>query len=190
MSLGRRTRFKNHASALWKLALSFRKRNWELSDYPVRVRSQEVNLQIGPSRRVPAFAAEIINWSLSGVGNSPEEALENLKNNFEAVKRQRRVEGKPLLRPGTRLPIEFASTDRIDIHPELSKDFIQCVLGLESAWISDESSLWDFHSDETNDFLFARIREIYGVDVSDIKSAKLSEILDRISNARTPHAPT
>jgi len=58
------------------------------------------------------------------------------------------------------------------------------VLNLEWAWISDESSLWDFHGDENNEALVARIKEIYGVDVSDIQAAKLSEILERIATQR------
>jgi hypothetical protein len=55
------------------------------------------------------------------------------------------------------------------------------VLGLDWAWISDESSLWDFHHDETNDALISKIDEVYGVDVSDIQSARLTEILERIA---------
>ncbi len=61
-----------------------------------------------------------------------------------------------------------------------SEEFIQKVLDLEWAWISDGSSLWDFHTEETNDLLYVRIREVYGVDVSDIKSGKLWEIFERI----------
>ncbi len=61
-----------------------------------------------------------------------------------------------------------------------SEEFIQKVLDLEWAWISDGSSLWDFHTEETNDLLYVRIREVYGVDVSDIKSGKLREIFERI----------
>jgi hypothetical protein len=55
------------------------------------------------------------------------------------------------------------------------------VLRLDWAWISDESSLWDFHHQETNAALVAKIREVYGVDVSDIESANLADILDRIA---------
>ena len=58
------------------------------------------------------------------------------------------------------------------------------ILNLDWAWISDESSLWDFHSSKDNGELIAKIREIYGVDVSDIESARLSEILDRIASNR------
>jgi hypothetical protein len=50
-----------------------------------------------------------------------------------------------------------------------------------------KSSLWDFHGDETNDALHAKIKEVYGVDVSDIKSGNLSEILERIAASRKPN---
>jgi len=66
-------------------------------------------------------------------------------------------------------------------HPELAEDFIHRVLNLDWAWISDESSLWDFHHDETNNILIPRIKEVDGIYVSDIQSAKVSEILERIA---------
>ena len=69
-------------------------------------------------------------------------------------------------------------------HPELAEDFVRRVLGLDWAWISDESSLWDFHTSETNELLCTKIMQVYGVDVSDIESGKLSEILDRIAATR------
>ena len=89
--------------------------------------------------------------------------------------------GETLHRPGDKVPIQFASQERIKRHEELAEEFVQKVLGLERAWISDESSLWEFHAEETNDRLFAKIEEIYGIDVSDIESARLCEIFDRIS---------
>jgi hypothetical protein len=82
-------------------------------------------------------------------------------------------------------PIEFASQVRVSVNGELSEDFIRRVLGLDEAWISDESSLWDFHADADNEQLYAKIREVYGVDVWDIRSARLSEVFDRIANSRT-----
>ena len=65
-------------------------------------------------------------------------------------------------------------------HPELTRDFAHRVLGLEWVWISDSSSLWDFHGDLTNDSLVEKIRSVYGIDVSDIASANLADIFDRI----------
>lgn len=47
-------------------------------------------------------------------------------------------------------------------------------------FISDESSLWDFHTEETNEHLFEKILEIYEVDVSDIENGNLVEIFKRI----------
>jgi hypothetical protein len=77
--------------------------------------------------------------------------------------------------------LEFASRTRVSAHPELVEDFTRRVLNLDWAFISDESSLWDFHEAGTNGALIARIKEVYGVDVSDIESAKLAEILERIA---------
>jgi hypothetical protein len=63
----------------------------------------------------------------------------------------------------------------------LADDFIRRVLNKDAVWISDESSLWDFHRQDTNAALVAKIREVYGVDVSDIESGNLADILDRIA---------
>ncbi len=69
----------------------------------------------------------------------------------------------------------------MDANPELAEDFVRRVLNLDWAWISDESSLWDFHDSDDNQALIAKINEVYGVDISDIESAKLWQILDRIA---------
>ncbi len=121
-----------------------------------------------------------MNWpGMSGGGSTKLEALEELRKGLDRLKAAKQT----LPRPGTRVPIEFAARDRVDQHPKLAKDFIQRVLGVECAWISDESSLWDFHGDETNDRLNEKICQIYGVDVSDISSGKLADIFDRITKS-------
>jgi hypothetical protein len=179
------THLLDQGRASWKLCLSFRKRDWKLSDYPISIRTQESDpAQIGTRRYVPPYAASIVNWHLTGTGGSKPEALQSLEAAFEVVKAERRISGDPLPRPGTRVPIKFASCDRVDSHLDLKVDFVHRVLGFEWAFISDESSLWDFHDDETNDALIAKIREVYGVDVSDIESANVWEILDRIDAIR------
>jgi hypothetical protein len=180
------TRFSNQLRAFWKFCLSFHKHDWDLDDYPVVFRTQKPDPgSIFHSSRFTLhhYLASIVNWHLTGGGDSREEALQKLSDTFAAAKAKKRETGEPLPRPGTRVPIEFASQDRVNSHPALSDDFIHSVLEIESAWISDESSLWDFHTDETNDALCARIKEIYGVDVSDIKSGRLCEIFDRIAVA-------
>jgi hypothetical protein len=86
-----------------------------------------------------------------------------------------------MIRPGVNAPIEFATQELVSANRELSEDFTRRVLNLDWAWISDESSLWDFHTDETNEQILGKIFEVYGVDVSDIDSARVSEILNRIA---------
>ena len=114
-----------------------------------------------------------------GDGETEIEALEKLRENFESHKRT----GKKLPRPGTRVPIEFAARDRLARHAKLQEDFVRRVLDIQWAWISDESSLWDFHKDETNAQLVEKILTIYRVDVSDISSGNLADIFDRIESS-------
>ena len=127
------------------------------------------------------WTASVINWpGMSASANSRVEALAELRKNFDRF----RATHPSLPRPGTKVPIEFAASERIGQHSELAKDFVERVLGLDWAWISDESSLWDFHEDETNESLTDKIRHVYGVDVSDISSGNLADIFDRILEHR------
>jgi hypothetical protein len=177
-------RLSESVVAAWKLFLSFRKRSWILSDYPVVVRPQNAAGDLGytsPRFKPYKYIARIVNWSLAGGGETPEEAMRELRVNFENAATARRRKGMLLPRPGTAMPVEFASQEQVNAHGDLVDDFVRRVLGLDWAWISDESSLWDFHSDDTNDDLQSKIREVYGVDVSDIESGNLAEILERIA---------
>jgi hypothetical protein len=171
--------------ARWKMLLSYRKRDWELRDYPVWIRKQDSTPVPADSRfKSVAFWASIINWHISGFGDTPADAIQDLGKAFNRIKMEKLLAGEPLHRPGRDVPIKFASQDRIEAHAELAEEFVQKVLGHDWAWISDESSLWDFHTEETNHALFQEIQRVYGVDVSDIESAKIWEILDRISSSR------
>jgi hypothetical protein len=114
---------------------------------------------------------------MSGDGNTKQEALQALAQRLSAFK-------KPLPRPGTGVLVEFSKTDRIDKHSALADDFVKRVLELPWAWISNDSTLWDFHTHESNSSLHAKIRDAYGVDVSDISSGNLADILDRISQTK------
>ncbi|MGA9071653.1 MAG: hypothetical protein WB424_15420 [Terracidiphilus sp.] len=188
-SMIRTSCIKYQLCALWKWSISFRKGDWELEDYPVFVRMQEpdpTSVYNSPRFKFHRYKAGIVNWHPTGGGDTREEALQNLKNTFAAVKLKKKEAGKTLPRPGTQAPIEFASQSKVNAHSELADEFIQRVLELESAWISDQSSLWDFHTDENNDAYFAKIKEIYGVDVSDIQYANLAEIFERIAASEKP----
>jgi hypothetical protein len=163
MAYGRLLRFKNQLHASWKWLLSFRSKDWCLEDYPVAIRRQEPDLDSvykAPRFTQHSYIAYIVNWALTGGGDTPNDAKKKLRESFESVKSRWLLEGKPLVRPGASGPIEFASQVNVNANEELSEDFIRRVLGLEWAWISDESSLWDFHADKDNEQLYARIREI------------------------------
>jgi hypothetical protein len=86
-------------------------------------------------------------------------------------------------------PLEFASASRVDQHSELMKDFIERVLQTEWTWISDKSSLRDFSTGLNHDTLNAKVLEVYGVDVSDIRSGNLADIFDRIAKKNTSRPP-
>jgi hypothetical protein len=182
MAADRAVRLRNQLRAAWKFCLSLRKRDWGLEDYPVAIREQEIDPNYTGTRlKQHRYAASIVNWALAGTSDTEKEALCELEKILTTAKAERVRSGKPLPRPGTHVPIQFASQERVKRHPELAEDFIHRVLNLDWVWISDESSLWDFHHDETNHVLVAKIKEVYGVDVSDIESARLSEILERIA---------
>jgi hypothetical protein len=182
-------RVKNHVLAAWKWSLSFLKRYWGLSDYPLALRKHEIDPDYAGSRlKQHRYSVAIVNWwVMSGGGDTKLEAQEELEKRFAAERVERAKIGKPFPRPGTHVPIEFASRQRVDAHPELAEDFIRRVLNLDWAWLSDESFLWDFHSSDDNTKLIAKIKEVYGVDVSDIASARLSEILERIASQQRYH---
>jgi hypothetical protein len=182
MPYARITRMSNHMLAARKWLLSFRKQEWALSDYPIRITAQESDPTLSAPRFIRhLYRAYTVNWAVTGLGDTPEQAMTNLEQNFENIRQNREQEGKSAIRPGVSGPIEFASQEKISANEALSEDFIHRVFGLEWACISDESSLWDFHADESNDVLLARIKDVYGVDVSDIESAKLTDIFERIA---------
>ena len=85
--------------------------------------------------------------------------------------------------------IEFAAQVAIVQYEELMDGLLRRVFGIEGAWVSDESSLNDFDfvleedgnvEHETEEAL-ARIKKIYGVDVSDVEGLNMVKICERIS---------
>jgi len=173
----------------WKFLLSFRKREWSFEDYPVVVRKlRDSGEHWGEPAQwtLPTYDARIVRWPIRGTGNSPAEAINSLRKSFDfACNRSPAVP-----RPGRRLPVEFASQSRIAVHSDLAQEFIHLILGIGPAWISDESSLWDFTLGSSLDEYFEKIRSLYGVDVSDIDNGSIASILERIAASRRIHGRT
>ena len=87
-------------------------------------------------------------------------------------------------RPGTGLPIQFASQEQINKNGALVDDFVKEILGLQWALLTDESSLWDFHHESNNEAFLSKIRDKYGVDVSYLEDAKIADILQAIASSK------
>ncbi len=179
-------RAANQLCAFWKWCLSFRKSTWELDDYPVVYRRQNpIPFESGSRFQSHLYIASIVNWTaMDATGDTRLDARVELLLRFENEKIKEVKTVKRLPRPGTRVPLKFASLMRVNAHTEFADDFVKRILGLEWCVLTDESSLWHFHFGESNDELFARIKEIYGVDVSYIESGNIAEILERIAAAR------
>jgi predicted RNase H-like HicB family nuclease len=183
MGFSRWTKLRRSLLATWKLLLSFRKTKWELLDYPVDLVRQTApaNNEARPEwRRISSFRAEIINWpGVSATGDTQSEAIQKLEEVFQKVRRKRDA----MPRPGRHVPIDiqFADRERIAAHEHLAEKFTREVLGLEWAWISDESNLWDFTCEDSLDPYYSKIQDLYGVDVSRIDRGNLAEILELIA---------
>jgi len=163
-------------------AASFLKPDWTIHSYPLRARHFDHSGYAGPERLRPVeWSVRVLRWTgMQGHGATKEAATLNLQENFARFK----LKGEPLPRPGTFKPIEFASGEKLQAYSEIEDEFVRHILDVEWAFLSDESSLWDFSMDETLAELYERIRKRYGVDVSDIEGANLVAILDRIARLK------
>ena len=164
-----------------KRVLSYRRTTWTIADYPVHLRRQDVGGIESSGRGKPiAWTAQVINWwQKAGHGDTKEEALTNLRNAFENFRNTH----DRLPRPGTGAPVEFAPSHLIERHEALARDFLYRVLDLnyDECFLSDQSSLWDFHDGDSNEALHRKISDVYQIDVSDVEGARLGDIFEKIS---------
>lgn len=82
--------------------------------------------------------------------------------------------------------IVFASTAGIDVFKDILEDFIKKIFNFDPGdyLVSDESSLHDFTGVDDIELvdIQKKIQDIYNIDVSDIKSGNLLEIIVRINS--------
>lgn len=162
---------------------SFFRREWGLGAYPVRIRPNGDGTRPGEK-----WLAQILNWpGPAGVGATQAEAVARLGETLEHVRAQRRQSGEKMPRPGSAVPLAFASTRRVLADPALHDDFIIRVLGFapgSPVFISDESSLGDFGDETYVVTLRENIFHAYGVEVTDLREGRLGDIFDRIQKKR------
>jgi hypothetical protein len=159
--------------------LSFRKKEWTLEDYPIRYRRQKGDLpQLKPwIARIPGW------WVMTGLGDSREEALADLRRSVE----EHRERHGALPRPGTDVPIEFAPFEVVSRHEDLAAEFFPPIIGMsyDDCLITDESSVWDFAVMGDAGELARKVRLVFGTDISDLAAeGNIAAILDRIAAHR------
>ncbi|HEX8399623.1 MAG TPA: hypothetical protein VF644_19475 [Pyrinomonadaceae bacterium] len=81
---------------------------------------------------------------------------------------------------------ELASTTEIDKFESLATDFFEKILNMnrDDCLITDESSLWDFHGEISNDLFYSKILEVYRVNVSNVERGNLVKIFQKIAQAK------
>jgi hypothetical protein len=92
-----------------------------------------------------------------------------------------------ILRPGTDLPFEGASTARVEADPALLSEFIIKALGFgadDPVFISDESCLRDFGDEEIVDGIRGNIQEHFGLTLDQTEPVLLADVLEAIRQRR------
>ena len=166
-----------------KWLLSWFKGEWYAADYPLRYRDQHSDPDFermhGP---LPRWNLQVVNWwQMGGLGETRAAAFADL----EARLAELRGTGEPLPRPGRGLPLSFASSCTIDRHSEIARDLFSHILDLnfDECFTSDESSLFDFVSGESEaNQLAERIEQRYEIRLADRERLLISEILEAIAS--------
>lgn len=140
---------------------------------------------------IPSHLRSDTNRSSNLWGDSETERLLKIKADDGIVVARdddkRMSDDFPVLRKGPLKGkrVEFASTARIETFEELAEDFMLNIFGFEPGHylITDLSSLHDFVGVDDMELvdMLARIRDVYGLDVADLRSGNLLEIFRRLS---------
>lgn len=166
--------------AFWKKLLSYTKNNWDINDYPLRYRRQTDTTEQYNIGELKPWVVQVVNWwTMTGLGNTKQEAYEHLKSNFKSY-----LEYNSAPRPGTSVPLSFADTSQIDDLEDVSPDFFESILDLNyyECFISDESSLTDFGRDD--DETLQKINTIYGLGLTDLGDGNIVRLLTLIKEKR------
>jgi hypothetical protein len=84
--------------------------------------------------------------------------------------------------------MELAASELVESNREIVDDLLRSVMGLDpmECLVTDESSLWDFHDEESNAPFIEKIGTLYGVDVADLDPPTLAVISGRIRERLSP----
>lgn len=155
-------------------------------------RFEDYEVQTGKLRDRPGYWASIEEFgSLIADDQTEEEAMHKLRLVFEARVHYLQSRGEPLPLPGSgkRLPT-FAPNDQIETLRPLVDDFWERVLGTSynTSFVSNESTLdgWaHLYIPGGRPELIARVKALYGVDITDYYDRPLPIVLRIISERGT-----
>lgn len=137
---------------------------WRPEDYPIEVRP---NVGDGAT----GYSARVLRWDgMVGLGETGEAARQDLFENLATM------EDRP--RPGAKVSIEYAESGQIARYGDWAFEVVAEIAEVQPFFMSDSSSLSDFGDPE---LLLERVRERYGVDVSDLGHGNIVAILDRLT---------
>lgn len=162
---------------------SFVRSEWRPEHYPIVVREH-----VGVPDEARWFA-RVLNWpGPVGLGPTRHEARSALEEQLRAIASHRRETGMAMPRPGTSVPVEFASTARVSSDPTLLSAFVTEALGFapgDPVFISDETTIGDFGDDERVREIRERVRERFGVVVDVPEPVRVADVLDEIRERRS-----
>ena len=157
---------------------SYLRPQWLPHHYPIALKAQS---GVGPES---AWFARVLNWpGPTGLGSTEMEARAALVAALVQIQSARKINGQAMPRPGSRVPIAFASTSRVQARPEILQDFVVNVLGFtlsDPVFISDESSIEDFGDAVEISRIRNRIQEHYGITIDERSPNFVADILERV----------
>ena len=173
-------------SQRWRIArswlLSFLRSDRLPEHYPIDIREQSgVPLE-------STWFAHVLNWpGPSGLGSTKQLARQALLRTLQEIAAERWSRGEAMPRPGSFVPVEFASAERVNADPELLEEFIVKALGFNAGdpvFISDQTSIEDFGDELEVELIRTRIHQHFGVAVPAAGPTSVADLLVRIRAAR------
>ena len=68
-----------------KKLLSYTKTKWNIEDYPLRYRKQADTKEEYNIGELKPWVVQVVNWwTMTGLGNTKQEAFQHLKSNFKS----------------------------------------------------------------------------------------------------------
>jgi len=129
-------------------------------------------------------------FALGATGSTHEEAVLNLRSDYEERIEFLRESGEEITVPGgPKEKAKFASTERMSNLAEPAAHFLENVLGTSYAtsFVSDESMLCDWeHYIGDRYGVIERTKIVYGIDISDLYDKPIVDVLEHIKQSNKP----